>query len=502
MVPHVFQEATGPGRVARSDSAGARLCASDAGLGGGLLKLGIPREGLSKSGGSIESHNTGKRTMRALAATVRHLRVVVPLLLLVSMASTALAAQSTCDIALAHFKHRFPSCQTVTEAKWQGKHAQLLFLRADRMNSDRDFTNFQYAIAIPEAGSTRIFSVDLKLDLSWTPRILIANQDGFLVEGQPEKWDQNRHIWILWPSASADTLSLHHWRSYRFTHSAVKDDVAYYLGTNEDRQVVVRYNGDGTFSALSSGQADTLIEALFPQQALSAARQWNESPSDGVIASEVSIDGAVCMVQPGDLLGEHPSKLLRTKAGRTREYRIPPGTMDQFRQLRPEELADRQRYGGTIDENLLNASLGPVQVEGPRIWYGRQFYGGEGYVGIGGFGYLDCATGEHKQYFPAQSAPFMTRSLLVEPDAVWLSLANFGEYGNGSGGLLRWQRADGATQRFGQAPIASAMVRDQGDLILLHDTGMTAVHQATLRTTVIRELDTGETVALSPAHSP
>jgi hypothetical protein len=79
-------------------------------------------------------------------------------------------------------------------------------------------------------------------------------------------------------------------------------------------------------------------------------------------------------------------------------------------------------------------------LEGDRLWFGKSFYNSEGLTGVGGFGYFDAAARSWKIYSPPEIQRWSVSAILVEHDAIWLALYRRGEYGNSSGGLLRWDR--------------------------------------------------------------
>ena len=92
------------------------------------------------------------------------------------------------------------------------------------------------------------------------------------------------------------------------------------------------------------------------------------------------------------------------------------------------------------DQAEMNEDIGPHQLEGARLWFGKTFYNSEGSTGVGGFGYFDAATAAYRLYSLPQIQHWSVSAILVEADCVWLALYRRGEYGNSPGGLLRWDR--------------------------------------------------------------
>lgn len=69
-------------------------------------------------------------------------------------------------------------------------------------------------------------------------------------------------------------------------------------------------------------------------------------------------------------------------------YELPQTTFEQLQQLRPEEARSMRSYADEADE-YLGEGIGAFQIVEDRFWFGKSFYYGEGYTGIGGFGYFD-----------------------------------------------------------------------------------------------------------------
>src|SRR5205085_8919421 len=77
-------------------------------------------------------------------------------------------------------------------------------------------------------------------------------------------------------------------------------------------------------------------------------------------------------------------RILETTAAGDREFLLPQSTYDQFVKARPAKSADSYPPESvTVEENI-----GPSQVVGSRLWFGKNFYDGEGDVGVGGIGYF------------------------------------------------------------------------------------------------------------------
>jgi hypothetical protein len=142
-----------------------------------------------------------------------------------------------------------------------------------------------------------------------------------------------------------------------------------------------------------------------------------------------------------------------------RFHAMPAPTYDTFRTKRPGRVAD----GYSRDETDLGNGIGPIQVEGRRIWFGTTFYDGEGTSGVGGIGSFDVDTRRWRLVYPRALADWSSSAILVEPDAVWLGLVQNTEGRGRDGALLRWDRKTGDTRRVPMAGIA--VIRRFGRLL-------------------------------------
>src|SRR6185437_10296527 len=114
----------------------------------------------------------------------------------------------------------------------------------------------------------------------------------------------------------------------------------------------------------------------------------------------------------------------------------------------------------------MNEQIGPHQLEGDLLWFGKTFYNGEGLTGVGGFGYFDPNTREYRLYSPAEIQKWSVSAILVGRDYIWLGLEHRGEYGNTAGGLLRWDRNTEEVTRHGVDAVITAIAQD-GDCLYL-----------------------------------
>jgi hypothetical protein len=146
---------------------------------------------------------------------------------------------------------------------------------------------------------------------------------------------------------------------------------------------------------------------------------------------------------------------------------LPRTTYDQFAVARLR----RVKNGYVRASTEINESIGPWQMEDKRIWFGKTFYDGEGSSGVGGFGYFDMNERRFHMFAPPEIADWSVSAIDVGSDAVWMALVQNGEYGESSGGLLRYDRQSGVVRRLGLPDVVLRIVRAGGKLLAATDLG-------------------------------
>lgn len=150
--------------------------------------------------------------------------------------------------------------------------------------------------------------------------------------------------------------------------------------------------------------------------------------------------------------------------GGTKFYPLPQSSYDEYSRLRSEEARINSITAARYERQEV---IGPHQVEGDKIWFGNNFYDGEGDTGVGAFGYFDTSARQYTLFSPPEVAPYEVSAILVEPDAVWLGLDSFTEdISTVPGGLVRWDRATHATH-FYPLEFAITKIQRQGDALRL-----------------------------------
>ena len=154
-------------------------------------------------------------------------------------------------------------------------------------------------------------------------------------------------------------------------------------------------------------------------------------------------------------------------AGTVREdfYTLPQPTYDLFQAYRPRRVEN----GYSRAVTTLLEEIGPVQLEGTKLWFGITFYDGEGYSGVGGLGTFDATTGQYEVNYIRDIADRSVQSILVEQEAIWMGLAGRGEGSTSSGGLARYDRATGTVKKYKVPAVINKILRT-GDTLYLATT--------------------------------
>ena len=165
------------------------------------------------------------------------------------------------------------------------------------------------------------------------------------------------------------------------------------------------------------------------------------------------------------------SRIIERRGGVVRRHALPRTSYQAFAAARPRHLE-----GDVRDTNLVE-HVGPWQVEGDRLWFGKTFYDGEGHCGVGGFGYFEA--GRFRLFAAPETADWSVSAILVEPESVWLALASRGEYGDDNGGVLRFDRLTERYQRYESSDIVRSFVGVGDHLVAATDNGITVIPTGT-----------------------
>ena len=155
---------------------------------------------------------------------------------------------------------------------------------------------------------------------------------------------------------------------------------------------------------------------------------------------------------------EHNSTgIYEIKSNSCKFYPMPMPNNDILKRYRPELAA--QGCG-------LNDALGRFQKLGDRIWFCKNFYGGEGQCGVGAAGFFDTRAKVFEILYSSQTAKWSCSALLAEEKTVWLGLQHIGEGSVSSGGLAAVNPATGEAA-IREVPAAISAIQRAGDSIIL-----------------------------------
>lgn len=154
----------------------------------------------------------------------------------------------------------------------------------------------------------------------------------------------------------------------------------------------------------------------------------------------VSLGNAFFLECSNDQFGMRSHGIIEETAAGRKFYPLPQSDAGKWLKLRPQDAKNIFPVPSPAHYERQEV-IGPYQVEGDRIWFGTQYYDGEGETGVGGFGYFETETRLYKIFSPMEIADWEISALLVEPEVVWLGLDRFVEdVSKVPGGLVCWDR--------------------------------------------------------------
>jgi len=159
-----------------------------------------------------------------------------------------------------------------------------------------------------------------------------------------------------------------------------------------------------------------------------------------------------------------------------KSYALPTSTLEQLLAARPS-----QAVNFPANQPEFNDSIGPWQLVGDQVWFGKTFYDGEGHTGVGGFGYFDRKSRTYRIFAPPEIADWSVSAILVETDAVWLALVHRGEWGDSGGGALRYDRRSGSVRKFESPDLIRQFLRVGDRLLLTTNHGVGVIYNGQLR---------------------
>jgi len=192
----------------------------------------------------------------------------------------------------------------------------------------------------------------------------------------------------------------------------------------------------------------------------------------------------------------------RLADGTTKSYPLPESNLETYAKLRPADLK-RNPIAATGNQYEREEVIGPHQIEGDKLWFGNNFYDGEGERGVGAFGYFDAATRQCQLYSPPDVAPYEVSAILVEPNVVWLGLDYSSEdISIFPGGLVEWNKTTQAIHRYPIEFVVSQIERQAGELRLTTKDGFALLQNGVLSRFLVRTDAAGKMQITSIARFP
>jgi hypothetical protein len=141
---------------------------------------------------------------------------------------------------------------------------------------------------------------------------------------------------------------------------------------------------------------------------------------------------------------------------------LPQSTYQEFAKARPVRVRD----GYSEDVTTIEERIGVTQELDGRVWFGKTFYDGEGYSGVGGLGYFEIAARHFSFLRIPQVVDWSVSALLVNDQTLWAGLERRPEGAEFSGGLLR-HNLKTSTSRIYRVEDVITSLHSSGDALVL-----------------------------------
>jgi hypothetical protein len=201
--------------------------------------------------------------------------------------------------------------------------------------------------------------------------------------------------------------------------------------------LVLRPSGDAERLIIETpAEAAPVLASLDSLEGENAAGSFRQLVSGGYPVIRFGPGGRFLLKPEGT--PEEPSgyrQITEATPRGNRNFRLPRTGWEEFSRSRPKRVRD----GYDAAQSRFGEEIGPNQVVGNRLWFGKSFNDGEGLTGVGGFGYFDCETRRFELLSPPEIRDWSVSAILVDGGDVWMATCSRGEYGLSPGPLLRWE---------------------------------------------------------------
>jgi hypothetical protein len=243
------------------------------------------------------------------------------------------------------------------------------------------------------------------------------------------------------------------------------EGVPYFIASNRKDLLVIRAADNPELFELAPPSEAALVLAGSGVTAdeFSTTRGWRRLRHKEITfgpGNRFSIDG-----------GENPAIRESVPGRPPREFVLPQSTYEELVRANPDLL----QRGGRKEDAMTMERIGPSQVVGPRLWFGKDFYSAEGYEGVGGFGYFDTTSRTFRMFSVREIQNSSVFAIFVDGNIVWLGLGSRGEWGDGGDGLLRVDIQTMRTRKYAVPGMATSMARYAGRLYVGTSEGLSVV---------------------------
>ena len=153
-----------------------------------------------------------------------------------------------------------------------------------------------------------------------------------------------------------------------------------------------------------------------------------------------------------------------------KDHPMPPSTYADFARARPSRVE-----GGYDSTSGIGETPGPIQIDGPRIWFGKTFYDGEGMSGVGDVGYFDTSNSTYTFLKLPELVNWSASTLLVEDQILWVGLVVHPEGADYGGGVLRRDLTSGNTQIYDVDGVVHRIKRWNGRTYVATENGAAVI---------------------------
>ena len=146
---------------------------------------------------------------------------------------------------------------------------------------------------------------------------------------------------------------------------------------------------------------------------------------------------------------------------------LPQSTYSEFARTRPAKA--NSSFGERFE---IEEQVGPYQEMGDRIWFGKTFYDGEGYSGVGAIGYFDKTQKQYAFLRIPEVVNVSISAILVEDGVLWAGMETRPEGESFSNGLLRYDLKTASARVYPIDDVIRTIHRSADALVMSTENGI------------------------------